>query len=455
MAPLSEEIDLNSDQETEESDGEELHRLCETLYPICRSQTGHGVRRTLAQLQNLIPLDIHEVPTGTEVFDWVVPQEWNIRDASIRDQDGNRLIDFKDSNLHVVNGSVPCRETVTWNELKSHLHTLPEYPNWIPYRTAFHKHDWGFCLTQRQYNELERRGGEQAYEVCIDASIKDGSLTFGECFLPGESEEEVFISTHVCHPSLANDNLSGIAVATFLAKELSQRKRRFSYRFVFVPATIGAITWLALNDRQTDKIRHGLVLALLGDAGALNYRRSRSGDAEIDRVAAAVLRRDQHARLHDFEPYGYDQRQYCSPGFNLPMGTLTRTLDGQFPEYHTSADNLGFIKPESLANSLETCLSICSALERNQVYRSLNPKCEPRLGHHGLYESFGSGTDSKQLQRAVQWVLNFSDGTHSVVDIAERADFDFELIATAAERLEQCGLIEAVDDRSQLGMDNA
>ena len=410
----------------------DLYALVEELYPICRSITGDGVRQTLKILEKYIALTIHEVPSGTRVFDWTVPKEWNIRDAYIKKVTGEKVVDFSNSNLHVVSYSVPVRKTLSLEALKSHLFTLPEHPEWIPYRTSYHNEQWGFCLTHKTLLELH----DEEYEVCIDSSLEDGSLTYGEYYLKGEVPDEVLISCHICHPSLCNDNLSGMAVATFLAKYLVTQVRRYSYRFVFLPGTIGPITWLCLNEAQVGKIKHGLVLALLGDPGPTTYKKSRQGHAEIDRIVSHVL---QHSgtpyKIVEFSPYGYDERQYCSPGFNLPVGSLMRTPNGCFPEYHTSADNLDFVKPASLADSWEKCRSVVEILEGNRTYANQNPKCEPQLGRRGLYRALSGQAERGQHEMAIFWVLNLSDGKHSLLDIAERAAMPFPIIKMAADAL--------------------
>lgn len=420
--------------------------LAADLFPICRSVTGPGVRETLARLQRLVPLKIHEVPTGTEVFDWRVPREWDIRDAFVQDELGNRVISFRESNLHVVNGSMPIHQAMTWAELKPHLHTLPQQPTLVPYRTCFHTDDWGFCLSDNQFRELDQLG-DRKYEVCIDSSFKSGSLTYGELLLPGESSDEVLVSTHTCHPSLANDNLSGVVVATYLARLLLERERHFSYRFLFIPATIGAITWLSLNQNQLQRIKHGWILSGVGDPGPVTYKKSRRESATTDRAFEFVL---QHAHtafnVLDFEPFGYDQRQFCSPGINLPIGNLMRSPNGCYPEYHTSADNLNFIQPSALAETLEICLRVTELLEGDGVYRNLHPQCEPCLGPRGLYHAFGSRPDRAQLQKAILWVLNLSDGYHSLLDIAERAQLDFALIREAADLLLKHELLAEAND---------
>ena len=366
--------------------GQQLHDFAAELYPICRSITGDGIRRTLSLIRSRIPLQVSEVPTGTSVFDWTVPKEWNIREAYIKDAYGKHIVDFHQSNLHVLNYSTPVRATLPLSELKPHLYTLPVHPDWIPYRTSYYQENWGFCLSHKQMLTLE--GGD--YEVCIDSSLEDGHLTYGECYLPGRSTDEVLISCHVCHPSLANDNLSGLTVATALAELLSGRDLRYSYRLLFIPGTIGAITWLARNRESVGRIRHGLVLTGIGDDGGFHYKKSRQGSAEIDHAVAHVLRHcGEPSEILEFTPYGYDERQYCSPGFNLAVGCLMRSVCGTFPEYHTSADNLDFIQPSQLAGSLRVSAAIVDVLEENRRYRNLSPYCEPQLGKRNLYCSTG------------------------------------------------------------------
>ncbi len=410
----------------------------EAWYPLCRSITGDGLRETLRAIAAFMPLELHEVPTGTSVFDWTVPKEWNIRDAFIKDASGKRIVDFRKHNLHVLGYSVPVHKTVSLEELKQHCFSLPEHPDWIPYRNSYYKENWGFCLPHRLLEQLPDGG----YEVCIDSTLADGSLTYGECYLPGDSEEEVFLSAHACHPSLANDNLSALAVATCFADIMTDLDRRYSYRLVFAPGTIGAITWLAQNEDKVRKIRHGLILACLGDSGNITYKQSRQGNAPVDHAAAFVLKQAQAPHeILEFTPYGYDERQYCSPGFNLPIGCLMRTPPGDYAEYHTSADNLDLLRSESLSNSLETLLGIVEVLEGNATYRNLNPKCEPQLGKRGLYGAIGGQTDTKILEMSLLWVLNYSDGGHSLLDIAAQSGYAFAHIRKAADALLAAGLL--------------
>ena len=412
--------------------GRDIYRLMTELFPICRSITGDGFRRTLEILRRHIPVEVREVPSGTRVFDWTVPKEWNIRDAYIKGPTGETVVDFKRSNLHVVSYSLPVKKTLPLAELKSHLHTLPDHPDWVPYRTSHYEEDWGFCLSHNRYLALE----EGDYEVVIDSTLEDGFLTYGELFLPGETEEEILISAHACHPSLANDNLSGVGLATMLAKDLAPVPRRYSYRFLFIPGTIGAITWLSLNEGRVGRIKAGLVLAGVGDGGNMAFKKSRRGGSEIDRAAAHVLRNSGRShRLLDYRPDGYDERQYCSPGFDLPVGRLSRTPSGEYPEYHTSADDLLFVSAEALEESYGTARGILDVLEGNRLTVNLNPKCEPQLGRRGLYAPDASDN------LALLWVLSLSDGRSDLLEIADVAGLPFSVIGEAARRLVQAGLL--------------
>jgi len=434
---MTDALGLITGPEEAEQAGRDAYELITELYPICRSITGDGVRRTLDLIGKRVPLERHEVATGTPVFDWTVPREWNVTDAWVAGPDGRRVIDFGRSSLHLVSYSTPVRARMTLEELRPHLHTLPEYPDWVPYRTSYYRESWGFCLTHRDYLALP--DGE--YEICVDTSLADGHLSYGELVLPGQTAEEVLISCHTCHPSLANDNLSGIAVAVALARRLQAAPRRYTYRFVFAPGTIGAITWLTRNRHRTASIRHGLVLACLGDAGGFTYKRSRRGDAVIDRAVTHVLGHTG-GRVVDFVPYGYDERQYCSPGFNLPVGSFSRTPHGEFPEYHTSADDLELVRPSSLAGSFATLLEVLAVLEGNRRYRNTNPHCEPQLGKRGLYRMTGGHKDTRAAELAMLWVLNLSDGDHTLLDVAERSGMPFAAIESAAGALQECGLLK-------------
>ena len=436
---MTQDLSVNLSQQA--AIGKELYDFAAELYPICRSITGDGSRVTLRSIQKRIPLEIVEVASGTQVLDWSVPKEWNIRDAYIKDASGQRVVDFKKSNLHVLNYSVPIHTKLPLAELKKHFHTIPGQPDLIPYRTSYYKEDWGFCLSHSQAEAL----AEDEYEVFIDASLAEGHLSYGECYLQGTLEEEVLISCHVCHPSLANDNLSGITVATRLAQLVAQTKRRYSYRFLFIPGTVGAITWLAHNQGSASRIKYGLVLTCIGDRASFHYKKSRREDAEIDRIAQLVLKEfDASSVALPFSPYGYDERQYCSPGFNLPVGCLMRSVWGTFPEYHTSGDNMDFIDATSLAQSFSVCASIFDVIENNRRFKNLVPFGEPQLGRRGLYPSTSGLAPEKELHARL-WTLNLSDGNHSLLDIAERSGLPFASIQRAAELLSQNAILAPVD----------
>ena len=461
-----------------EAAGRSMMDFATELYPIPRSLTGDGVRATLEGIGRRIPLELHELSTGTPVLDWTVPKEWNPREAWIRDPSGRRVVDFADHSLHLVGYSVPVHCRLSLNDLRPRLHSLPEQPDLIPYRT-YYEETWGFCLPHRLLQSLP--DGE--YEVFIDATLEDGSMTWGERLLPGSTSDEVLISSHVCHPRLANDNLSGIAVAIHLAEALAAvPERRYSYRFLFAPGAIGAIAWLARNRERLDSFRHGLIAANLGDAGGFHYKKSRRGDAEIDRaVVAALAELGEELVTEDFFPFGYDERQYCSPGFNLPVGVLTRTPWGRYPEYHTSADDLSFIRPGVLGGSLAAYLATAGVLEEargstappppaagggrksadrcspdarsvrarsrrsagDRRYRNLEPFGEPQLGRRGLYGGLG-GAGRKDREIAMLWVLNQSDGQNSLLDIAERSGMPVDVVREAAAALLEAGLLEEV-----------
>jgi aminopeptidase-like protein/NADP-dependent 3-hydroxy acid dehydrogenase YdfG len=420
--------------------GGEAYELMTRLFPLCRSLTGDGVRRTFDLIEEEIEISRTEIPSGTQLFDWVVPDEWNIRDAYIADADGNRVVDFRRSTLHVVSYSEPVRTTLSLDALRERLHTLPDDPDAVPYRTSYHDRTWGFCLSHRQL--LELAPGD--YEVVIDSTLAPGHLSYAEATIEGEGEEEVLFSTYVCHPSLANDNLSGIAVATMLAKRLQERRLRHTYRFLFAPGTLGPLAWLHENRDRLDRVRNGLALSCIGDAGGLTYKRSRRGDAEIDLAIETVLRDSGGPhRLLPWEPWGGDERQFCSPGFDLPVGTLMRTPHGEFAGYHTSADAMERIRPDSLAHAVDTCLALVDVLESNRTCTNLSPYGEPQLGRRGLYRSAGGAVATPDDERALLWVLNASDGRSSLLDVAHSSRIPYPVVERAAERLEHAGLLEA------------
>lgn len=428
---------------------ERLWPLLEKMYPICRSITGDGVRRTLDLVATVVPLRRFEVPSGTLAYDWEVPREWNIRDAYVADETGRRVIDFQEHSLHVVNYSAPVRRRMTLEELHAHLHSRPDRPDWIPYRTSYYKEDWGFCLRHRDRERLK----PGVYEVVIDSVLAAGHLTYAECPIEGQSDEQGIVYTHTCHPSLANDNLTGIAAAAALAQALRSERPRLTWRFIFGPGTIGSLVWLSRNETSLPKLRGGLVVGLLGDPGPITYKRSRRGDSATDRAAHLVLR-GTGARIIDFEPYGYDERQFCSPGFDLPVGRLTRSANGQYDEYHTSADDLSLIRPECLAESVRALAEVITVVDQNRKLLNLSPKGEPRLGKRGLYGSVG-GTAPGKFEHALLWLLSLSDGEHDLVAIAQRSQIEWPILIEAAERLEAAGLVRTIgwtEERERRGI---
>jgi aminopeptidase-like protein len=418
--------------------------LMQELFPLPRSLTGSGVRTTFDAIERHIPITRTELPTGTRVFDWEVPNEWNIRDAYVAARDGTRVIDFRESALHVVGYSEPVRATLPLEQLRERLYTLPDQPDLIPYRTSYYSRTWGFCLAHNRLLGLEP--GD--YEVVIDSTLGPGHLTFAELAIEGETADEVLLSTYVCHPSLANDNLSGIAVATMLAKELMQRTLRHTYRFVFAPGTIGPLSWLHCNRDRLGRVAHGLALSCIGDAGGHTYKRSRRGDAIIDRAVATVLRDagKPHTVL-EWDPWGGDERQFCSPGFNLPVGCLMRTPHGGFDGYHTSADSLERISPAALEESVQTCLDVIDVLETDRTLINLSPYGEPQLGRRGLFRAAGGAVASPDDEKAMLWILNLSDGDASLLDIADRSGIAYPVIRRAAERLEHADLLAPAELR--------
>ena len=420
--------------------GIEMLALIRELYPIGRSITGPGLRETVRRLSGIVPLEITEVPSGTPVFDWTVPDEWSIEDAYIEHESGRRFADLHHSNLHVVGYSTPIDATMTLDELRPYLNSLPDYPEWIPYHTSYYKPGWGFCLSHRDLQSLP----EGNYHVVIRSHIGSGSMTLAEYVRPGASDEEVLVFAHDCHPSLANDNLSGLVIAIHLAAFLAQRATRYSYRFVFAPATIGSITWLATNESKLARIRHGLVLSMLGASGPLHYKKSRTGTNTIDRAAWHVLSGEfPGSKMLEFSPWGYDERQFCSPGINLPVGRLTRTPNEESIEYHTSGDNPDSLSAAALGQAWLACLKIFEAIEVDVRYVNLSPKGEPQLGRRGLYRTTGGYyTGVADRQMALFWMLNQSDGNTSLLEIAQKSGLPAGMLARAALDLQTAGLLE-------------
>ena len=424
-----------------QAEGGSMHAMVRELFPLCRSITGNGVRESLeiikSELQELI---CHEVPSGTRAFDWTVPREWNIRDAYVLDPDGNRIIDFGDSNLHVVGYSVPVNAQVSLAELQEHLYSLPDQPEAIPYITSYYKERWGFCVTEKQRATIDMEG---AYTVVIDSELKDGHLTYGELLIPGEREEEIFISTYVCHPSMANNELSGPVVTTFLAKWLQENKRKYSYRIVFVPETIGSITYLSRNLEQMRRhIIAGYNVTCVGDDRAYSFLPSRQEDSLSDQTALHVLKH-MHPEFvrYTYLDRGSDERQYCAPGVDLPIASVMRSKYGVYPEYHTSLDDLTLVTPTGLYGAYEvlrTCLVCIEANERLQV-----TVCgEPQLGRRGLYPTLSTKTSEAQT-RDMMNLIAYCDGAHSLLEIAEKIGAPMWELIPIAEKLKEHGLLAA------------
>ena len=427
---------------SDEQLGAEIHSFMADLFPMCRSLTGDGVRDTLAAVARQVPVEVTEIPTGTAILDWQVPPEWTIRDAWIADTSGRRLVDFHESNLHVVSYSQPVHGVFAFADIRARLFTLPDRPSVIPYRTSYWSETWGFCLEHERLADLERAG---KLEICIDSRLEPGSLTYGEIVIPGERADEVLLSTHICHPSLANDNLSGIGILTQVAKLLATTKPRYTYRVLMSPGTVGPIAWLAANAEAVARIRHGLVVVSAGDPGPLTYKRSRQGNARIDLAAEQILREGSGGTVRDFEPWGCDERQFCSPGFNLPVGCLMRTPPGEFDVNHTSADDMDFVSPPALGESARKCLEILAVVDGDRFLKSANPYGEPQLGRRGLFRAAGGvGARDQGLpdERALLWVLSLADGVHSLLDITRRSGMEFATIRSAADALERVGLVE-------------
>ncbi len=420
----------------------ELESYFDRLWCINRSLTGNGNRDTLKILSEIIDINIKEVKSGTICFDWKIPPEWNVSQAWIKDSKGQYIINFIDNNLHLLGYSTPVHKKMPLDELKKYLYTLPEHPDYIPYLTSYYYPRWGFCLSHNQLNNLK----DDIYEVFIDSQLNDeGSMTYADSIIKGESEKEILFSTYICHPSMANNELSGPLVTSFIYKALKDKKLRFSYRFVFIPETIGSIYYLSkYGEYLKDNIIAGFVVTTIGDKGSFNYKRSRKGKCLVDRATELILSQTENNYiLEDFFPdSGSDERQYCSPGFNLPVGSLMRTRYGKYKEYHTSADNKDFISFEAMEKSVEKYLEVIYLIENNYTYINKNPNCEPMLGKRGLYPSLGSQKETEELIRAIMWVLNLSDGQNDLIEICNKSKINYKIIIEAAKKLHENELLE-------------
>jgi len=421
--------------------GDSIYALAKELFPICRSITGNGVRKTLRILQAEVGmLEIHEVPTGQKAFDWEVPREWNIRDAYVIDPTGEKIIDFQQSNLNVVGYSVPVDKVVSLDELQEHLHSLPEQPNAIPYITSYYQERWGFCLTHTQRETLP----PGQYRVMINSELEKGSLTYGEIILPGRVSEEVFLSTYICHPSMANNELSGPTVVTQIAKWLQTIDRHYTYRIVFIPETIGSIVYLSRNlDEMKQNIIAGYNITCVGDDRNYSYLASRQGDTLADRVAQHVL-----GHMHpEFTAYSYldrgsDERQYCSPGVDLPVASIMRTKYGEYPEYHTSLDNLDLVSAAGLQGAYEVIRRCIECLEANETLR-VTVRCEPQLGKRGLYPTL-STKRTAEMVRDMMNLLAYADGSRTLLEIADTIGVPMWELIPIVHRLKDEGLLESL-----------
>ena len=424
--------------------GDEMYALCGKLFPICRSITGEGVRETLRILQKIVPdITVHEVPSGTPVFDWVVPKEWNIRDAWIKNSKGEKILDFRETNLHVVGYSLPIDKAVSLEELLPLIYTQPDQPDAIPYVTSYYKERYGFCMTQRQKETLQ----QDIYHIYIDSELKDGSLTYGELMIPsteGEAEE-IFLSTYICHPSMANNELSGPAVAVYLAKMLfAKKKRRYNYRIIFIPETIGAITYLSMHFFEMKKnILAGFNLSCVGDDRTYSYVASRYGETLADKAAKNILSfRYPAYKSYSFLQRGSDERQYNAPGIDLPVCAVCRSKYGEYPEYHTSKDNMGLISSSGLQGAYEVYCDIIEALEHNYVYK-IQCCCEPQLGKRGLYPTISQKSHYGDTKSMMNFIA-YADGTNDLIDISDRIQVPVKELVPIAEMLKKGHLIESV-----------
>ena len=414
---------------------DQIEHYFDRLWPICRSITGNGVRETLDILSEIIPLVKKEIPSGSQVFDWTVPKEWNVRDAYILTPEGNKIADFKKNNLHLVSYSIPVNRKITYSELTKHLHTLADQPDAIPYVTSYYKERWGFCISHNEFLGLPKEG---EFTVVVDSELSNGHLTYGELVLPGDTKEEIFFSTYICHPSMANNELSGPLALAFLYKKIaSLPKRKYTYRFAFIPETIGAICYLSENGEIMKANTYaGFVLTCCGNKDIFHYKKSRVGNSITDKAVEHFLVQTQSDySIRNFRPDGSDERQYCSPGFNLPVGSLMRTPYYEYEQYHTSFDNKSFIDFESLEGSVDAYFHIIQILELNGRFRNTVMNCEPQLGKRDLYPSSLSPADSREFIDIVLHLLNYSDGSNDLIDIANKQGID---VLKYAQPLKKC-----------------
>ena len=413
--------------------GRNMYELAGKLFPICRSITGNGFRQSLEMIREIVPeIQVFEVPSGTAVYDWTVPKEWNIRGGWIKNMQGETIVDFNDCNLHVMGYSIPIHQTISREELSEHVYTQPEQPEWIPYVTSYYKERWGFCMSERQKQALT----DAEYEVYIDSTLEDGFLTYGELVLPGETDDEIFFSTYLCHPSMANNELSGPCVQTELIKYLkSLSHRRYTYRFVFIPETIGSITYLSRNlEALQQHVKAGFVLSCVGDNRTYSMVSTKYEDTLADRVLNNVLKFHYPDYIrYSFMKRASDERQYGSAGVDLPVCAFCRSKYHEYPEYHTSADNMDLISPEGLSGAYEVMVKVINALENNYFYQ-MQCKCEPQLGKRGLYPTV-SQKGTKGDARYMQDFIAYADGRNDLIGISNILDIPVDKLIPIKDQL--------------------
>lgn len=421
-----------------------MYKLIEKLYPICRSITGNGVRETLNIIKETIPITIKEIESKTKVFDWEVPLEWNIKDAYVKNSKGDKIIDLKKNNLHIVSYSEPINLKLTYNELIKHIHTLPEYPDWIPYRTSYYKKTWGFCMKHNDFLKLDKN---DIYHIFINSTLKNGNLTYADLIIPGKVEKEILISCYICHPSMCNDSISGVVVSTFLAKYLLERNNYYAYRFVFIPETIGSIAYLSLHIKKLkENVIGGYVITCIGDEGKFTYLKTRKDNKLVDKITLYTLKsnvKDFHIR--DYLTCGSDERQYNYPGVDLNIGSLMKSKYHDYPEYHTSADNLDFVSEKGLNDSLSMYIKCIELFEINHYYKT-NTLCEPQLGKYGLYNNIGGECDKYNKDKIdghlISKFLKYCDTEHDLIDISKKLNITINISKLITEKLIKYNLIK-------------
>lgn len=417
-----------------------MYKWATELFPINRSITGNGVRQTLNYIKKIIPeLQINEVPSGTQCFDWTIPKEWNCNEGYIITPNGDKICDFSINNLHIVGYSTPVDMDIEYEQLIEHLYYLEEQPNAIPYITSYYKERWGFCLKYEDFKQLEKG----IYKVKIDSKLEDGSLTYGEVLIPGKIDKEIFLSTYVCHPSMANNELSGPVVTTALVNFIKNMKnRKYSYRILFIPETIGSICYLSRNiDTMKQNIIAGFNITTIGDDRAYSFIPTRYGNTLSDRVSKHILKDTKYIE-YSYLDRGSDERQYCAPGVDLPIATICRTKYGEYPEYHTSLDDLTIISPTGLYGGYDKLKQAIVLLEKNEKYR-VNVLCEPQLGKRGLYPTI-STKSSGEIVRDMMNFIAYADGNNDLIDIANIINTKAEDLYEIVEKLAKANLIEPV-----------